>query len=269
MVESQFSLSDEHSIFAELDNKRPMLDIHKNPLLVSILQGCEILREMTDKNMLPPEIMEQAKGFLIMKTDKVGLGISIIQGHGLVIQKAPDRPSGCFGAVIGFSEQLTLLALADEKEIDAFKAEKRSMKLGVDIGLSLQDKFDMSRSINPVEAIQTRVFTISKGMLVDFAFKGTSVEANMDDIEDSYGKKVTPADILNGTVTAPREALLLYKYLRILQLRQLLEELTELLMLVAALVFASPPVAVGEPSRVPAAASTATAVRGAEEAVDA
>ncbi len=78
MSETNISYS-EHQILAELENKRPMLDIHKNPLLVSILQGCEILKAMTAKNMLPHDIMAHAQGFLIMKTDKVGFGVSITQ----------------------------------------------------------------------------------------------------------------------------------------------------------------------------------------------
>lgn len=222
---------DEHSIFCDLDSKRPMLDIHKNPLLVSILTGCEILKAMNAKDMLPQDIMTYAKGFLIMKTDKVGFGISITQGYGLVIAKSSTRASGwsaplpvkvdgfSLGAVIGFSEQQTLIALANDDDINAFKAEKRAMKLGVDIGLSLGDKYNKTlgmdtQNIQSGEHTKTKAFTISKGMLVDVAFKGASVEADMEDIANSYGKQVTPADILSGTAMAPREAALLYGELR-------------------------------------------------------
>lgn len=36
----------------------------------------------------------------------------------------------------------------------------------------------------------------------------------MEDIENAYGKNVTPADLLTGKVSAPREAMLLYNELK-------------------------------------------------------
>lgn len=43
---------------------------------------------------------------------------------------------------------------------------------------------------------------------------GTSVEPDLEDIENAYGKNVTPADLLTGRVSAPREATLLYNELK-------------------------------------------------------
>lgn len=48
-----------------------MLDVHKNPLFISILDGVDTMKTMTDKGELPAEYLQAAKGLLIMKTDKV------------------------------------------------------------------------------------------------------------------------------------------------------------------------------------------------------
>lgn len=231
VAESAFAGCHEHAIFAELDNKRQMLDIHKNPLLVSILNGCELLKALDAKNSLPLEHLKHAQGLMFLKTDKVGFGISITQGYGLVIARAPHRPSGwsaplpikvdgfSMGAVIGFSEQQTLVCFANDADINSFKAEKRAMKLGVDIGLSMMDKYEKALEYDTDQitqtgaVIHTKAFTVSKGVLMDVAFKGASVESDFEDIQGSYGEKVTPSAILNGEVSPPREATILYNLL--------------------------------------------------------
>lgn len=49
---------------------------------------------------------------------------------------------------------------------------------------------------------------------MDFSMQGTSVEPDKEDIENAYGKNITPADLLTGKVSAPREATLLYNELK-------------------------------------------------------
>lgn len=68
------AINDESQILHELGIKAPpknMLDVHKNPLLISILDGVETLRTMASKGEIPAEYLQSAKGLLIMKTDKV------------------------------------------------------------------------------------------------------------------------------------------------------------------------------------------------------
>ena len=72
------------------------------------------------------------------------------------------------GAVIGFSAQETIVCLANDDDVNAFKAEKRAMKLGVDIGLSMMDKYDKAIELDTQNVMQTgdnmrtRAFTISR-----------------------------------------------------------------------------------------------------------
>ena len=53
--------------------RRSMLDIHKNPLLVSILNSCEMLKALDAKGELPLNHMVNSRALLFMKADKVGV----------------------------------------------------------------------------------------------------------------------------------------------------------------------------------------------------
>lgn len=75
---------------AELDNKRQMLDIHKNPLLVSILYSCELLKALDAKNELPLKHLKHAKGLMFFKADKVPLHRHL-QGGQLQFFGSPQR----------------------------------------------------------------------------------------------------------------------------------------------------------------------------------
>jgi hypothetical protein len=83
------------------------------------------------------------------------------------------------------------------------------MKLGIDVGVSavgnsgmltkhlnLGEKtvdYDTDLIVSRAEELQTKAFTVSKrGLLLDMALKGMSVECDFEDIEASYGAKVRP-----------------------------------------------------------------------------
>lgn len=209
------------------------LDAKRNPLLISILDAVETLKQMTTQGKLPPDAIAQAQGLLTMNTSKVGFGVSMTQGYGLVVTRLPHSPTGwsaplpikvdgfSVGAVMGFSEQHTVICLATDADIQAFLKDKRAMKIGLDFGLNLGDKVDKSAAVNTqtgqtdqASGVKTRSFTISKGVLLDVSMQGTSVEPDTEDMAACYGQHVTPADILTGKVSAPREATLLYNQIK-------------------------------------------------------
>ena len=47
------------------------LSLRKNPLLVTILDGCETLKALVAKNQVTAELVAGAKGIILMRTDKV------------------------------------------------------------------------------------------------------------------------------------------------------------------------------------------------------
>ncbi|GFH21225.1 hypothetical protein V8C86DRAFT_2959415 [Haematococcus lacustris] len=228
-------MASEAQVFQDLGlNKapRPMLDVHKNPLFISILDAVDTLKTMEENGTIPAVYLQHAKGLIFMKTDKIGFGLSVTQGYGLVLARAANRPSGwsaplpvkvdgfSVGAVMGFSEQHTIICLATDEEISNFKLDKRAMKIGLEMALNLKDVVNRDLALDTqgtqtgVSGLKTKPFTISKGVMVDMSLKGTSVEPDMDDISNCYGTQVTPSDLLNGTVSPPREATLLYNALK-------------------------------------------------------
>jgi len=47
------------------------LSLQKNPLFVSIVDGCETLKALVEKGKITPEIIAGCKGLILMRTDKV------------------------------------------------------------------------------------------------------------------------------------------------------------------------------------------------------
>jgi hypothetical protein len=94
------------------------LSLQKNPLFVSIVDGCETLKALVEKGKITPEIIAGCKGLILMRTDKVfmhafsaamlnriccqqsycvlqiGFGISVTQGYGLVLLRQLNSSSG-------------------------------------------------------------------------------------------------------------------------------------------------------------------------------
>jgi topoisomerase IA-like protein len=55
---------------AELD--KGGLSLRKNPLLVSIIDGCETLKALVEKQQLKPEDIAGARALIMLRTDKAG-----------------------------------------------------------------------------------------------------------------------------------------------------------------------------------------------------
>ncbi|KAF6255013.1 hypothetical protein COO60DRAFT_257962 [Scenedesmus sp. NREL 46B-D3] len=197
------------------------LSLQKNPLLVSIIDGCETLKALVGKTKITSDHISSAKGLILMSANKIGFGVSITQGHGLVIIRNANTSSGCVGAVMGYSEQKTLLLLTSEEEISVFLNDKRTLKLGLDLGLNVGKKLNENKHMDSSQLKKDeageKAFTVSKGYIVDVSLKGTSVEPDADDIAAAYGEGTTPADVLQGRVKPPRQAQLLYNALAALQ----------------------------------------------------
>jgi hypothetical protein len=47
------------------------LSLKKNPIVVSIIDGCNTLKGLVEKKQLTPELVASAKGIILLRTDKV------------------------------------------------------------------------------------------------------------------------------------------------------------------------------------------------------
>jgi hypothetical protein len=86
----------ETEILNELGIKKApmqMLDVHKNPLLVSILDGVDTLKTMYTNGDIPAVYLQNAKGLLIMKTDKVRACVGLVATY--TAQCVGSSRAGC------------------------------------------------------------------------------------------------------------------------------------------------------------------------------
>lgn len=122
----------------ELD--RGGLSLRKNPLLVSIVDGVETLRALLDRGQLKPDDVAGARALIVMRTDKIGFGISVTQGYGLLVARRPPGGAGAgtgggggwsaplplkvdgfsLGAVAGYSEQRSVILLGSDDDVAVF-----------------------------------------------------------------------------------------------------------------------------------------------------
>lgn len=70
------------------------LSLKKNPLLVSIIDGCETLKALVEKQQLKGEDVAAAKALIVMRTDKVGRGRSGAQGRSGTLWEPSLRTHG-------------------------------------------------------------------------------------------------------------------------------------------------------------------------------
>eukprot|EP00879_Flechtneria_rotunda_P014332 GHRR01014972.1.p1 GENE.GHRR01014972.1~~GHRR01014972.1.p1 ORF type:complete len:220 (+),score=40.04 GHRR01014972.1:43-702(+) len=164
----------------EQDLQQGGLSLKRNPLLASIIDGCETLKALVTKGKLTPEHIASCKGLILMRTDKIGFGISVTQGYGLVVTRQPNSAGGwsaplplkvdgfSMGAVMGYSEQHTLLLLTSNEETRQFLNDKRTMKVGLDLGLNVGKKLNENKSMDATQLKKEgreageKAFTISK-----------------------------------------------------------------------------------------------------------
>jgi hypothetical protein len=55
----------------KIDSSGAVLDVKKNPVVISILDGVDTLKKLTEQGQMKAEDIQSAKGFLMMRTDKV------------------------------------------------------------------------------------------------------------------------------------------------------------------------------------------------------
>lgn len=178
--------------------------------------------------------------------------MSVTQGYGLLLARRPSSSSisswspplplkidGCsLGAVAGYAEQRTLLALATDAELREFcssgggddeqnngtNKKKKTLwggkgggrrKVGLELTLGLGSRLNQTKSVEQRQGggggtaasasaasspapTTTRAFTLSKGYIVDVSLRGLFVEPDADDMARAYGEGITAEDVLFG-----------------------------------------------------------------------
>ena len=173
----------------------------------------ERFRDMPEQG-IPEAVLRDAKGIAILTVLKAGFVISGEGGEGLVIARTGKSswsgPSaiGTGGAGFGFqvgaavSEFVVILNTAD-----AVKAFSRggNVSIGGDLTAAIGPVGrNLSADVLPVAAVYT--YSRSQGLFAGISLQGSVIATRDDANTEYYGRKVAPAEVLDGKIRPPKSA---------------------------------------------------------------
>lgn len=162
------------------------------------------------------ELLQHARGIaLFPKLTKIGLGIGVQFGEGLVLRKdhqtqkwyGPafvEMKTASVGPQIGIQDVSLLLIIMDEAAMDAFK--KTDFEIGANISISpgpteetLQKRADFNDSIY--------TYSYSEGLYAGFTLEGSVIHADSSANKSFYGASLSNEEILNNQEPMNKSAL--------------------------------------------------------------
>ncbi|SPO04988.1 probable YSC84 Protein involved in the organization of actin cytoskeleton [Cephalotrichum gorgonifer] len=200
-----------------------------NPLPASMASECrkcgKILTSFIDPRqafgpdkIIPPSVLENAKGLAILTVIKAGFIGSARFGSGLVVARLPDgswsAPSAIATAGAGVGGQIGLeltdfvFILNDSRAVKTF-AQAGSLTLGGNVSLAAGP---VGRNAEAAGAASLRsvaaVFSYSrtKGLFAGVSLEGSAIIERRDANEKLYGTRYTAQQLLTGTVRPPTQA---------------------------------------------------------------
>ncbi|KAI9894408.1 MAG: hypothetical protein M1814_003165 [Vezdaea aestivalis] len=207
-----------------------------NPLPSSLRSECKkcgkILASFVDPRqafapdkVIPPSILENAKGLAIFTVLKFGFLGSVRGGSGLVIARLGDgtwsAPSaigtvgGGFGGQIGFELTDFVFILNDAAAVRTF-AQAGSVTLGGNVSIAAGP---VGRNAEAAGAASLKgvsgVFAYSKtkGLFAGVSLEGSGLIERKDANEKLYGRRVTARELLGGNMPPPPAADMLLRVL--------------------------------------------------------
>ncbi|KAI9353184.1 hypothetical protein BD770DRAFT_141571 [Pilaira anomala] len=205
----------------------------KGNVRADIQKAVQIFERFTDPNndsdinmMIPPCILQEARGIVFIRLYHVGFGFSAKGGTGIVIGRLPDgswsAPSGVSIASIGFGHQaggeiIESIMVMNRKAIKVFYEGGRQFELGMSIGLVVGPNgraAEVSTTNFSSKSIAvTYAYSAAKGLYAGFSFNGSKISERRNANADYYGNYFSANDILTGVVRPPHEAARLYNLL--------------------------------------------------------
>lgn len=200
-----------------------------NPLPSSLASECKkcakILTSFIDPRqafspdkVIPPEILQNAKGLAILTVIKAGFLGSARFGSGLVVARLDSgewsAPTAImtggagFGGQIGFELTDFVFILNDRQAVKTF-AQAGSITLGGNVSIAAGP---VGRNAEAAGAASLKsvagIFSYSKtkGLFAGVSLEGSAIIERKDANEKLYGQRYTAMQLLSGTVPVPHEA---------------------------------------------------------------
>ncbi len=184
-----------------------------------MIKSIDTFQEMVDKENQTGAIgklLQHARGIAIFpKLTKIGLGIGVQFGEGLVLRKdhqtqkwyGPafvEMKTASVGPQIGIQDVSLVLIIMDEAGMDAFK--KTDFEIGANISISpgpseetLQKGADFNDSIY--------TYSYSEGLYAGFTLEGSVIHADSSANKSFYGASLSNEEILNNQEPMNKSAL--------------------------------------------------------------
>ncbi|CAG8483181.1 11370_t:CDS:10, partial [Dentiscutata heterogama] len=166
--------------------------------------------------VIPPNILQKAKGFAIFTVIKAGFVFSGRAGSGLVIARLEDgswsAPSAIGTGGMGFGGQIGA-EITDFVIVLNSKAAVKSFMHGgnVTLGGNLNAEGAGSVSLGHVAAVFS--YSKTKGLFAGVSIEGSIIIERKDANAKLYHRKVTAKELLSGQVPPPPQADVLYRAL--------------------------------------------------------
>lgn len=197
---------------------------------VKAVETLELLssKPLTDLDQLDSQFLKTAEAVQFVFSTKVGVVAAVEHGWGFSMKKLGTNPDGTAqwsapafttfmlasaGAQIGGQESSSLACLNTQKAV-AELLEKgfvpfvgESMNLTLFAIPALTDGSLISGvnfNLIPTD-LDVMTFSFSKGLMVDWSLAGGGVRYDAKKNAEVYGKEVTPAEVLSGSVPVPPE----------------------------------------------------------------
>lgn len=169
---------------------------------------------------IPREVLRDAKGLAILTVLKAGFIVSGRGGTGVVVARTNggwSGPSGIgtggagFGLQIGAQVTEFVIVLNTDDAVKAFsRGENIQLGAGMSVAAGPVGR-TAEAGVTPVAAVYT--YSRSQGLFAGVSLEGTVIAARNETNAEYYGKPVTPAEILSGSVKPPAGAKKLQKVL--------------------------------------------------------
>ena len=182
----------------------------------TVANSAGIVRDFTriPERGIPARVLRNAKGVAVLRVLKGGFGVSGRLGEGVVLARLSggswSGPSaiatggGGFGFQIGGQVTEFVIILNSQAAVNAF-ARGGNVQFGGALSVAAGPVGRTAEAgVLPVAAIYT--YSRSQGLFAGASLEGTLLVAQSDKNASYYGRRVTPRQILGGSVSPPRSA---------------------------------------------------------------
>ncbi|KAI8881681.1 DUF500-domain-containing protein [Backusella circina FSU 941] len=206
----------------------------KSELESDTQRAVQILQLFTNPNqgrdvqmLIPPSVLKNAHGIVLIRLVRVGLMISAKSGTGVIIARLPDgswsAPSGVSISSLGFGHQAggevidSIIVMNYRAAVKAFFDGGGQFQLGVNASLAAGPygrAAEIAASASSASHIAaTYSYSSSKGLYAGYSMEGSKISERVNTNRTFYGRPITAREILTGDVQPPAMATPLYQIL--------------------------------------------------------